>query len=107
MNGMQFHSPGMHNLQNMQNSGLQRNMALGGMQGKQVDAPYKGLGAGMINNPMGSIQAKNSFGNDKDLHFGGMMMGQNKPGGPLAGGFPNLMTSAGIIGSDPTLQLGQ
>lgn len=31
------------------------------------------------------------------------MMGQNKPGGPLAGGFPNLMTSGGIIGSDPSL----
>ena len=52
------------------------------------------------------MQGKNSFGNDKDLHFGGLMMGQNKqPGQGL--GFPNLMTSGGMIGSDPNLYLGQ
>lgn len=56
---------------------------------------------------MGQMQAKNSFGNEKDLHFGGMMMGQNKSGGALGGGFPNIMTSGGMIGSDPSLQLGQ
>ena len=48
LNNMQFHSPGLHNL-NIQNSGLQRNMALGGIQGKQVETPFKGLGVGMIN----------------------------------------------------------
>ena len=52
------------------------------------------------------MQGKNSFGNDKDLHFGGLMMGQNKSG-PQGLGFPNLMTSNGMIGSDQSLQLGQ
>jgi hypothetical protein len=52
------------------------------------------------------MQAKNSFGSDKDLHFGAINM-MGKPG-PLAGGFPNLMTSGGMIGAnpDPNLQLG-
>tara|TARA_B110000285_G_C15053348_1_gene578193 strand:+ start:112 stop:219 length:108 start_codon:yes stop_codon:yes gene_type:complete len=33
----------------MQNPGLQRNMALGAIQVKQVETPFKGLGVGMIN----------------------------------------------------------
>lgn len=73
---------------------------MGGIQGKEV--PFKGLGVGMINGQMGQMQGKNSFGNDKDLHFGGLMMGQNKTG-PQGLGFPNLMTSGGMIGSDPSL----
>ena len=48
------------------------------------------------------MQGKNSFGNDKDLHFGGLMMGQNKSG-TQGLGFPNLMTSNGMIGSDQSL----
>jgi hypothetical protein len=29
----------------------------------------------MINGQLGQMQGTNSFGSDKDLHFGGMMMG--------------------------------
>lgn len=50
INSMQFHSPGLHNMQNMQNSGLQRGMGMGGIQAKQVEAPFKGLG--IINGQM-------------------------------------------------------
>ena len=64
---MQFHSPGIHNLQpNMPNGGLQR----------QVDGnlAFPGMNPGIMNGQMANISAKNSFGSDKDLqNYSGMM----------------------------------